>query len=675
MATKKINGVYHVSNTQTGGSGDDPNAVKYVEQELTEAQQTQARTNIGALGEADILDPLMTYTHEGDIDPLVDPSAYATEEELNQLSQKVDDISTGKYYGYYAAAADLPETGVDGFAYVGSGPTYTIYNRRNGVWASSGVTVNQSPIGNEEDIDQNASGKLQFADRIYNAQQPNGMGYVILRKNKTFAEQVTEANTIYEIRYNFDLNNTTVTIPTGCVLKFVGGRLSNGTLTGSYTMITAPLFPVFSSISFAGTFDINKIYPVWFVGNDNDRVQSAITLSSLTDGGEVVINAQFTITRTITGANRVVFTGVGNLKINADVDGLLVTQDNSYIRNGRIWVGYYGYSKSAIKFSSPLSNVSITDIEIAGYESSNPSGTGIKIGTTGGRQYGHKITNVKIRNFAVGIDIDSTGNWANNFRISASVEYNNVSVYIHGTNESSRHYINLTGQAPLNVANGVIGRDTTTINGSLWIINVFDVGRTSYIDKLLDIYAGNVICPIEQLLYCRQNGTWNHFLQLPYSGADSCLNNCDGANWVTRSLIGTGSDLLTNPLFQYGQVTYPASDALGYCNADGDGVKVEIAFPEAIDLEQIILMAKTNNAPQKVIIEATGAATESVEIVGNRIMDGRVFRASELFTWRGRDNCTKLVFNILGTPNGNYPGYCRMRYIGVVDKRFHKFTV
>lgn len=92
MATKKINGVYHVSNTQTGGSGDDPNAVKYVEQELTEAQQTQARTNIGALGEADILDPLMTYTHEGDIDPLVDPSAYATEEELNQLSQEVGEF-------------------------------------------------------------------------------------------------------------------------------------------------------------------------------------------------------------------------------------------------------------------------------------------------------------------------------------------------------------------------------------------------------------------------------------------------------------------------------------------------------------------------------------------------------------------------------------------------------
>ena len=47
MATEKINGVYHVSNTEQGGGGSDPNAVKYTEQSLTEAQQAQARTNIG----------------------------------------------------------------------------------------------------------------------------------------------------------------------------------------------------------------------------------------------------------------------------------------------------------------------------------------------------------------------------------------------------------------------------------------------------------------------------------------------------------------------------------------------------------------------------------------------------------------------------------------------------
>ena len=169
-------------------------------------------------------------------------SDYATKAEVSQLQQevtadisqleaKVDDLSTGKYYGYYATANDLPDDAtVDGFAYVGSGPTYTIYNCEGGVWTSSGITVNQSPIGNEEDIDQNEDGKLQFANRVYNAQQPDGLGYKILRKDATFAEQVTDTNTIYEIRYDFDLGGATVTIPSGIVLQFDGGSITNGTL-------------------------------------------------------------------------------------------------------------------------------------------------------------------------------------------------------------------------------------------------------------------------------------------------------------------------------------------------------------------------------------------------------------------------------------------------------------
>lgn len=70
---------------------------------------------------------------------------------------------------------------------------------------------------------------LKFADRNYTQ---DGMGYVILRKNKTFTEQVTKSNTIYEIRYNFDLDGKTVNIPDNCVLKFEGGTIINGELRG-----------------------------------------------------------------------------------------------------------------------------------------------------------------------------------------------------------------------------------------------------------------------------------------------------------------------------------------------------------------------------------------------------------------------------------------------------------
>ena len=157
--------------------------------------------------------------------------------EIGQLEAKVDDLQTGKYYGYFAKEEDLPETGVDGFAYVGQNSPYTIYNLRDGVWTSSNITVNQSPIGNDEDINQNEAGKLQFANRVYNTQQPNGMGYKILRKDATFASQVTDTNTIYEIRYDFNLGGTSFSFPANVVLYFNGGSITNGTLTYNNTNI------------------------------------------------------------------------------------------------------------------------------------------------------------------------------------------------------------------------------------------------------------------------------------------------------------------------------------------------------------------------------------------------------------------------------------------------------
>ena len=67
----------------------------------------------------------------------------------------------------------------------------------------------------EEDI-TSENGLLKLKDRS----ALNGVGYVILRQNKDFAEQVTKANTIYEIRYDFNLDGAEITIPENCILKF-----------------------------------------------------------------------------------------------------------------------------------------------------------------------------------------------------------------------------------------------------------------------------------------------------------------------------------------------------------------------------------------------------------------------------------------------------------------------
>jgi hypothetical protein len=39
---------------------------------------------------------------------------------------------------------------------------------------------------------------------------------------------INETNTVYEVRYDFDLNGTTVTIPENCIIKFNGGSIGSG---------------------------------------------------------------------------------------------------------------------------------------------------------------------------------------------------------------------------------------------------------------------------------------------------------------------------------------------------------------------------------------------------------------------------------------------------------------
>lgn len=87
----------------------------------------------------------------------------------------------------------------------------------------------------EEDITAE-NGNLKLKDRVYDEENFSGKGYVILRKNIQEGrniltqEMINQANTIYEIRYDFDLNEQTITIPQNCVLRFNGGSFQEGIL-------------------------------------------------------------------------------------------------------------------------------------------------------------------------------------------------------------------------------------------------------------------------------------------------------------------------------------------------------------------------------------------------------------------------------------------------------------
>lgn len=121
------------------------------------------------------------------------------------------------------------------------------------------IEGNVTNAADEEDI-TSENGLLKLKNRS----ALNGMGYVILRKGKTFAEQVIKANTIYEIRYDFDLNGIEIEVPSNCVLKFTGGNLYNGTLHCEKTTFAELSEKCLTNIHFSGTINNSTVHPSWF---------------------------------------------------------------------------------------------------------------------------------------------------------------------------------------------------------------------------------------------------------------------------------------------------------------------------------------------------------------------------------------------------------------------------
>lgn len=169
-------------------------------------------------------------------------------------------LALGAFYGYFPDSISLhTDISTPGYAYVGLDNPYKIWTFNGESWSDSGTSIDMNDA-DEEDITRNTDGKLQLKDRVYG----DGMGYVILRKDKTFAEQVTQANTIYEIRYDFNLGGNEVKIPSNCVLKFNGGKIETGTLLGDNTNIYAKISHIFSSVTLSGTWNVSVCFPEWF---------------------------------------------------------------------------------------------------------------------------------------------------------------------------------------------------------------------------------------------------------------------------------------------------------------------------------------------------------------------------------------------------------------------------
>lgn len=99
--------------------------------------------------------------------------------------------------------------------------------------------VNVTNFPDDEDI-ASVDNMLKLKDREADAAKFQSKGYVILRKNLRLVngvvkniltqDMISKPNTIYEIRYDFDLNGQNIKVPNNSTIKFVGGSFNNGEL-------------------------------------------------------------------------------------------------------------------------------------------------------------------------------------------------------------------------------------------------------------------------------------------------------------------------------------------------------------------------------------------------------------------------------------------------------------
>lgn len=132
------------------------------------------------------------------------------------------------------------------------------------------------------------------------------IGKNILRK-----DMLQQPNTIYEIRYDFDLDSSTIVIPKNCVLYFTSGKFYNGNIHANNTIISSFYKDTLSEINISGNYytvqkhieytkdllqtSIDKlndtVYPItlgFTVSPNTDTMQTDVKYSVTSDGKPLV---------------------------------------------------------------------------------------------------------------------------------------------------------------------------------------------------------------------------------------------------------------------------------------------------------------------------------------------------------------------------------------------------
>ena len=173
-------------------------------------------------------------------------------------------------------------------------------------------------LQNNEDLYITSDSTLQFKDRL---PSDKALGYKYLRRQGNINTQFNSENTIYEIRYKYDLQGKTLVLPVGTTLKFVGGSIVNGTLLGNNTTIEAQPYQIFDT-KLSGTWSSNSFYTEWFgakgdgITDDTSAFKKTIESFATSSGVIRLLTKTYCITSIdLTGFSNISIEGENNADI------------------------------------------------------------------------------------------------------------------------------------------------------------------------------------------------------------------------------------------------------------------------------------------------------------------------------------------------------------------------
>lgn len=190
-----------------------------------------------------------------------------------------------------------------------------------------------------------------------NLSKVKGMSHICLSVNMVnetnllTQEMLPVDNTIYSIKYDFDLNGATIKIPSNSILKFEGGSFNNGTIILTKTAIDSPSYYIFKEKLVIQGECRNINTPVsWFgaigdgLSDDSEALQRTInfaapfywknniseTKKSMGQAFTKVIgNGTYRITKSILLNPFVTIEGIKNCGFYENIDGFSIIADFS----------------------------------------------------------------------------------------------------------------------------------------------------------------------------------------------------------------------------------------------------------------------------------------------------------------------------------------------------------